>query len=51
VRQAFLDMAAGDPAHYLVLDARAPVDAIAEAVRAAVTPLLPQAARAAGVVR
>jgi dTMP kinase len=51
VRQAFLDMAAADPAHYLVLDARAPVDAIAEAVRAAVTPLLPQAAPAGGVVR
>jgi dTMP kinase len=51
VRQAFLDMSAADPAHYLVLDARAPVDAIAEAVRAAVTPLLPQAAPAGGVVR
>jgi dTMP kinase len=48
VREAFLEMAAGDPEHYLVLDARGPVDAIAEAVRAAVTPLLPQAASAAG---
>jgi dTMP kinase len=48
VREAFLEMAAGDPEHYLVLDARGPVDAIAEAVRAAVTPLLPQATSAAG---
>lgn len=32
VRQAFLDMAAADPAHYLVLDARAPIDEIAAAI-------------------
>lgn len=36
VRQGFLDLAAADPDHYLVLDARAPVDEIAAAVRAAV---------------
>jgi len=46
VRRAFLDMAAGDPDHYLVLDARAAVDDIAGAIRAAVAPLLPQAASA-----
>ena len=33
VRQAFLDLAAADPDHYLVLDARRPVDEIAAAVR------------------
>ncbi len=41
VRAAFLAMAAADPAHYLVVDARRPVDEIAAAVRAAVEPLLP----------
>jgi len=40
VRQGFLDLAAADPDHYLVLDARAPVDEIAAAVRARVEPLL-----------
>jgi dTMP kinase len=44
-RRAFLDFAAADPDHYLVLDARAPVDEIAAAVRARVGPLLGQAAR------
>ena len=34
VRAAFLEMAAADPDHYLVLDARAEVDEIAAAVRA-----------------
>ncbi|MBS2939819.1 dTMP kinase [Nocardioides sp. J2M5] len=33
VRQGFLDLAAADPDHYLVLDARAPIDEIAAAVR------------------
>lgn len=42
VRQGFLDLAAADPDHYLVLDARAPVDAIADAIRARVTLLLEQ---------
>ncbi|WP_187366803.1 dTMP kinase [Nocardioides dongxiaopingii] len=41
VRAAFPRMAAADPDHYLVLDARADVDEIEAAVRAAVTPLLP----------
>ena len=45
VRAAFLAMAAKDPGHYLVLDARLPVAAIADAVRARVTPLLSQAVR------
>lgn len=40
VREAFLRMAAADPEHYLVLDARAPVDEIAGAVRDRVWPLL-----------
>jgi dTMP kinase len=44
-RQAFLDIAAADPGHYLVLDARDDVDAIAAAVRRRVEPLLGQAAR------
>jgi dTMP kinase len=40
VRQAFLDLAAADPPRYLVLDAAAEVDAIAERVFAAVGELL-----------
>ena len=45
VREAFLRMAHADPAHYLVLDARRPVDEIAVAVRDRVAPLLAQAVR------
>jgi dTMP kinase len=45
VREAFVAMAAADAEHYLVLDARDDVDAIAEAVRARVAPLLGQASR------
>ena len=45
VREAFLQMASADPEHYLVLDARAPVEEIAARVFDAVTPLLGQAAR------
>lgn len=45
VREEFLAMAAADAEHYLVLDARAPVEEVAEAVRAAVVPLLTQAVR------
>ena len=44
-RQAFLDLAAADPDHYLVVDARLPVDEISRAVRERVAPLLGQAAR------
>ena len=40
VRQAFLDMAAADPAHYLVLDARSPIEEIAGAIRDRVEALL-----------
>jgi dTMP kinase len=45
VREAFLQMAAADPGHYLVLDARRPADEIAAAVWQRVEPLLGQAAR------
>ena len=45
VRQAFLDLAAADPEHYLVLDARSPVEEIAAAVAARTEPLLAQATR------
>jgi dTMP kinase len=41
VRQGFLELAAADPEHYLVLDARAPVDDIAHAIRERVGVLLP----------
>lgn len=40
VRAAFVGLAEADPEHYLVLDARAPVEEIATAVRARVEPLL-----------
>jgi len=40
VRRAFLDMAAADPEHYLVLDARAPIEEIAATVRDRVDSLL-----------
>ena len=46
VRAAFLRMAAADPDHYLVLDARLPVEEIAAAVLGRLEPLLVQAARA-----
>ena len=45
VREGFLRMAAADPGHYLVLDARADVEEITTQVRDAVTPLLVQAAK------
>ncbi|WP_107764337.1 dTMP kinase [Nocardioides terrigena] len=41
VRQGFLDLAAADPDHYVVLDARAPIEEIAAAIRARVEVLLP----------
>lgn len=41
VRQGFLDLAAADPDHYLVLDARAPVEEIAAAIRQRVEAVLP----------
>jgi dTMP kinase len=45
VREGFLRMAAADPDHYLVLDARAPVEKLGAAVRDRVRPLLGQARR------
>ncbi|MGD9958530.1 dTMP kinase [Nocardioides sp.] len=45
VRAAFLALAAADPDHYLVLDARLPVDEIATVVREAIAGLLAQAVR------
>lgn len=45
VRAGYLRMAAADPDHYLVLDARADVDEITAQVRAAIAPLLRQAVR------
>ena len=44
-------MAAADPDHYLVLDARRPVEEIAAAVRERVAPLLGQARDDAGCTR
>ena len=43
VRQHFLDLAAADPEHYVVLDAAESPEAIHERVRAAVAPWLGQA--------
>ena len=43
VRKAFVEMASADPDHYLVVDARRPVDDIATEVRRRVEPLLGQA--------
>ena len=45
-RQSFLELAAADPDHYLVLDARHPVDEIAAAIAERLVPLLAQARRA-----
>ncbi len=44
-RQSFLALAAQDPDHYLVLDARRPVDELAQAIDARLAPLLGQAKR------
>ena len=48
VRAAFLELAAADDEHYLVLDARAPVAEIHAAVTERLAPLLAQAARTEG---
>jgi dTMP kinase len=45
VRQSFLELAARDPEHYLVLDARDSIDDIAAAISARVAPLLGRAVR------
>jgi dTMP kinase len=44
-RSSFLQLAAADPDHYLVLDARHPVDEIAAAIAERLEPLLGQARR------
>jgi len=49
VRSAFVRMAADDPDHYLVLDARSPIEEIAAAIRARLEPLLVQALRRSAV--
>ncbi|TIC85076.1 dTMP kinase [Nocardioides sp. GY 10113] len=46
VRAAFLEMAAADPEHYLVLDARAGIEEISAAIADRVAPLLATATRA-----
>jgi len=48
VRQMFLQLASAQPEHYLVVDARKPVDEIAREIRVRVEPLLAQAARDLG---
>lgn len=45
VRSSFLELAARDPEHYLVLDARGTIEDIAAAIAARVEPLLAQAVR------
>ncbi len=45
VRQGFLVLADSSPEHYLVLDARAPIEDIAEQIAERIEPLLAQAAR------
>jgi dTMP kinase len=45
VRDMFLQLASGSPEHYLVVDARKPVDEIAAEIRARVEPLLEPAVR------
>jgi len=46
VRQMFLQLATAAPEHYLVVDARRPVDEIAAGIRDRLRPLLGQASRA-----
>jgi dTMP kinase len=48
VREMFLHLAAASPEHYLVVDARLPVDQVAARVRAGLLPLLGRARRAEG---
>ena len=45
VREMFLQLATTAPEHYLVLDARPPVEEITAAIRARVEPLLVHATR------
>jgi dTMP kinase len=48
VREMFLQLAAAAPEHYLVVDARLPVDEVAAQIQARLRPLLGQARRAEG---
>ena len=48
VRASFLELAAADPEHYLVVDAASPRDEIATVVRARLDTLLPAAVRRSG---
>lgn len=45
VQQAFLRLASAQPEHYLIVDARLPIDEIASQVRSRVEPLLDQAVK------
>ncbi|MBM7517215.1 dTMP kinase [Nocardioides nitrophenolicus] len=45
VRQSFLDLASRNPDHYAVIDARAPIQEIADRIAARVEPLLMRATR------
>lgn len=47
VRRSFLDLAAREPEHYAVLDARAPIEEIAAQIAERIEPLLAQATRVA----
>lgn len=49
VRQAFLHMASAKPEHYVVVDARKPIDEVSAEIRRRVEPLLVQASRAGQV--
>ena len=51
VRQAFLRLASAHPEHYVVIDARRPIEEIAAVVRERVEPLLEQAVRGPAPVR
>ena len=48
VRSMFLRLAAGHPEHYLVVDARRPVEEVEAAIRERVEPLLDGAVRSGG---
>ncbi len=48
VREMFLSLASAAPEHYLVVDARLPVEEVTERIRARLRPLLDQALRTDG---
>lgn len=51
VRESFLELAAADPDHYLVIDGGLPVDEIAQLISERLRPLLAQARRAEDTAR